>query len=314
MAASRAGDTLARPGRGRHTAEGVLLVPLFVVLLVVFGYPLVEVVRLGLYREQAAMDAGTGTFTTTSHFVGLGNVRYLLTEDPHFWEAVRHNVFFLLGLPIMLLVALVLAWAIFEGVRSPRLAGAFRSLVFLPYVLSSVVIGQVFGVFLRSDGPLNGGLGAVGLSTHVAWLGDPRWALPSVLGVIIWRELGLGVLLFLARLATTPEQLFEAARVEGASSYQLLRHIAIPQLRSTIAFWLLLNLIVMFSWVFNYVFVLTNGGPGSGTTVMELEIYRWATLRGQANIAAAMATMLLVLVASLVLLQAVVRRALRERT
>ena len=282
-----------------------MLAPMALALGIVFIYPLVRVVRLSLYRDNIF----------ASQFVGLDNFEYLVKDDPNFWPAVTHNALLLLGLPIMLGLALVVAFLIHDGVRSRKLSAIYRSLVFLPFVLSIVVVGRIFSIFLRSDGPLNSFAGALGWGVDTAWLGNSGTALGSVLGVIVWREFGLGVILFLARLASAPEELFEAARVEGASWWQTLRHVAIPQLRSTIAFWMLLNVIVMFSWVFNYVYVLTKGGPGSATTVMELEIYDWATTRDQPNIAAAMATMLLLLVAIFVVGQAVLRkRLIREST
>jgi ABC-type sugar transport system permease subunit len=289
-----------RFGRGLLSADALMLGPMLVALGVVFGYPLVKVIRLSLFRDNIFH----------SEFVGFENYRYLLVDDPNFWSALLHNVLLLCGIPIMLVLALVVAFLIHDGVRSRRLASFYRALVFLPFVLSVVVVGRIFAVILRSDGPVNGFAGTLGWGLDVAWVGDSSWALPSVLGVIVWREFGLGVILFLARLASTPEELFEAARVEGAGWWQTLRHVAIPQLASTIAFWTLLNVIVMFSWVFNYVYVLTKGGPGNATTVFELEIYEWATTRDQANIAAAMATMLLALVALFILGQSLLRRRL----
>ena len=289
-----------RFGRGLLGPDALMLVPMVVALGVVFGYPLVRVIRLSLFRDNIF----------ASEFVGFENYRYLLVDDPNFWSALLHNVLLLCGIPIMLGLALIVAFLIYDGVRSRRLSSFYRALVFLPFVLSVVVVGRIFSVFLRSDGPVNGFANALGWGLDTAWLGDSSWALPSVLGVIVWREFGLGVILFLARLSSTPEELFEAARVEGAGWWQTLRHVAIPQLASTIAFWTLLNVIVMFSWVFNYVYVLTKGGPGNATTVFELEIYEWATTRDQANIAAAMATMLLVLVAVLIVGQSLMRRRL----
>jgi ABC-type sugar transport system permease subunit len=296
----RAAPTAGLTGRRGLSADGLMLLPMLLVLGVVFAYPILQVVRLSFERE---------TFRGSS-FVGLANYRYLLFDDPNFWPAVGHNLFLLLGLPVMLALALLVSFTIHDGIRSTRAAAIYRSLVFLPFILSIVVVGRVFSVFLRSDGPFNGLAGALGWGLDTAWLGDPSWALPSVLAVIVWRELGLGVILFLARLASVPVELFEAARVEGAGFFQTLRHVALPQLVPTIAFWTLLNVIVMFSWVFNYVFVLTSGGPGTASTVLELEIYRWATTRDQTNLAAAMATMLLVLVVAVVVGQAVVRRRL----
>jgi ABC-type sugar transport system permease subunit len=289
-----------RRGRGLLSADALMLVPMLVALGVVFGYPLVRVIRLSLFRDNIFQ----------SEFVGFENYRYLLVDDPNFWSALLHNVLLLCGIPIMLVLALVVAFLIHDGIRSRRLSTVYRSLVFLPFVLSIVVVGRILSIFLRSDGPLNGFANTLGWGLDTAWLGSSDWALPSVGGVIVWREFGLGVILFLARLASTPEELFEAARVEGAGWWQTLRHVAIPQLASTIAFWTLLNVIVMFSWVFNYVYVLTKGGPGNATTVLELEIYEWATTRDQANIAAAMATMLLVLVALFIVGQSLLRRRL----
>ena len=306
--ASSTGRGLPRPvrrlGPSVPSRDWLLLLPLTLALGVVFGYPLYEVVRLSLYRDNI--------FAST--FVGLDNYRYLVEDDPNFWPAVTHNALLLLGLPVMLALALVVAFLIHDGVRSSRMATVYRSLAFLPFVLSTVVVGRIFSVFLRSDGPLNSFAGALGWGVDTAWLGNPDTALPAVLSVIVWREFGLGVILFLARLASTPEELFEAARVEGASWWGTLRHVAIPQLYSTIAFWTLLNVVVMFSWVFNYVFVLTQGGPGNATTVAELEIYRFATGKDQPNIAAAMATMLLVLVVGFVFLQTVLRKHLATRS
>jgi ABC-type sugar transport system permease subunit len=293
----------ARRGRARTgllSRDGLMLLPLVAALGVVFGYPLVRVIRLSLFRDNIFQ----------AKFVGLENYRYLLVDDPNFWPSLAHNALLLLGIPIMLALALVVAFLIHDGVRSTRLSAVYRALVFLPFVLSIVVVGRIFTVLLRSDGPLNGFAGALGWGLDTAWLGDSSWALPSVLSVIVWREFGLGVILFLARLSTVPEELFEAARVEGASWWQTLRHVAIPQLYSTIAFWTLLNVIVMFSWVFNYVYVLTRGGPGNATSVVELQIYAGATSRDQPNIAAALATMLLLLVVAFILGQAVLRKRL----
>jgi ABC-type sugar transport system permease subunit len=257
----------AKPERARRRSpERVLLLPLLAVLGVVYLYPLVEVARLSLRRDSVL----------SSQWVLFDNYVYLLRDDPTFWQALRHNLFLLLGLPIMVCLAVVVAFAIFDGLRGSRLTPFFRGLCFLPYVLSSVVVGQVFSVFLRSDGPINRVAEQLGMGTDVAWLGDAGTALPSILAVIIWREIGLGVLLFLARLTSVPESYFEVARLEGASYWQTLRYVVVPVLKPTIAFWTLLNMVIMFSWVFNYVYVLTHGGPGTATTVAELEIYNWA--------------------------------------
>jgi hypothetical protein len=124
-------------------------------------------------------------------FVGLDNFEYLLRDDPNFWPAVTHNALLLLGLPIMLVLALVVAFLIHDGVRSRRLSTVYRSLVFLPFVLSIVVVGPDL-----LDLPALGRAAQRASPTPRAGASTPRgsgnsdWALPSVLGVIVWRSWG----------------------------------------------------------------------------------------------------------------------------
>ena len=127
-------------------------------------------------------------------------------------------------------------------------------MLFLPYVLSIPVVGVVFSQLFQLDGTFNtilrsAGLGALGQD----WLGSPTWALPTIMFVIVWKELGFGIILCLARLMSVDEQLFEAARVDGAGWWRVLRHVTIPQLLPALAFYAVVELITMLSWVFAYV-------------------------------------------------------------
>ena len=130
--------------------------------------------------------------------------------------------------PILVAGSLLLSILLFEGLRGWRF---HRWALFLPYVLAIPVIGVVFGQLLQFNGLINQVLRAVGLGGLAQdWLGQPRWALWTMTAVIVWRELGFGIILFLARLLSVPSDIFEAGRMDGARFFRLHRRITIPQL------------------------------------------------------------------------------------
>lgn len=246
-------------------------------MLFVFGYSMVEL--------------GRQSFEHKGHWVGLENFRLTVT-DPTFQTALKHNARLLLAVPVLVALALLLAVLLFEALRGWRF---HRATVFLPYVLPIPVVAVVFGQMLQLNGMLNQGLRGVGLGgIAFDWLGDPGWALWSMTGVIVWKELGLGVILFLARLLSLPAETFEAARIDGARFFRLHRFVTVPQLGGVIAFYVVIEAITMVSWVFNYVYVISNGtgGPGEATQVSELYIYQNAFQYSAPDLAAAAAVIL----------------------
>jgi ABC-type sugar transport system permease subunit len=250
-----------------------------------FGYPLVDLVRT--------------SFTTTAGTAGLKNFRDLLA-DPSFRLAVEHNAKLLLAVPILTVLAILLAILLFEGIRLWRV---YRTLIFLPVTISIPVVGGIWGLMLEFNGGLNTILRSVRLDWLAQdWLGSTRFALWSVLVVIVWAQLGFGVVLFLARLLSISPELYEAARIDGANWWQLHRHVTLPQLRAITQFYVLLGTITMLSWVFSYVYVMTSGGPADATLVSELYIYRSAFVYNQIGIASAAAVLLLAAVVVFVFL------------
>ncbi len=255
----------------------VWIAPAFAVVLFVFGYSMVELVRQSLEHK--------------GKWVGLENFRLTLT-DPTFQTALEHNARLLLAVPVLVGLSLLLSVLLFEGLRGWRF---HRSIVFLPYVLPIPVVAVIFGQLLELNGVLNRGLRGVGLGgLAFDWLGQPGWALWTMTGVIIWKELGFGVVLFLARLLSLPAETFEAARIDGARFFRLHRYVTVPQLTSVIAFYVVVEAITMVSWVFNYVYVITNGqgGPGDATQVTELYVYQSAFQYSAPELAAAAAVVL----------------------
>jgi ABC-type sugar transport system permease subunit len=274
----------ARPfARARHgvrlgRAEPLVwIAPAFVVVAFVFGYSMVELVRQSLEHK--------------GRWVGLENFRLTVT-DPAFQTALEHNARLLLAVPVLVVLALVLAALLFEALRGWRF---HRTAVFLPYVLPIPVVAVVFAQILQLDGLLNQALRGVGLGALAFdWLGQPGWALWTMTGVIIWKEIGFGIILFLARLLSLPAETFESARIDGARFFNLHRYVTVPQLAGVIAFYVIVEAITMVSWVFNYVYVISNGtgGPGDATQVTELYIYQTAFQYSAPDLAAAAAVIL----------------------
>jgi ABC-type sugar transport system permease subunit len=256
----------------------VFLLPAVAFLSFVFLYPIYSVVRTSFEDPF------------TEEFAGLTNYRALFS-DPIFHAAVVNNLKLFIVLPVLIVTSIVIAQVLHDQIRGWRV---YRAIIFMPYVVPVVVAALVFGQILQSGGLVNGMLRAVGLDALTQnWLGDPKTAIWSVAGVIQWRELAFGVILFLARMTQLPEDLYDAARVDGANWWQRLRHVTVPQMATIIAFYAGIIVVALFNWVFNYVFVLTKGGPGTTTYVMEYYIYSRAFIYGDFGNAAALSTLML---------------------
>ena len=254
--------------------------PVVVLLLVVFGYPLVRVVDFSFRRVRG--DSGP--------WIGLENYRLVL-DDPTFREAVKHSAFLLLAVPIMLAISVVVALFLYERMRGWRI---YRSVLFIPYILAVAIVGIVAAYMFQLNGVVNGFLGAVGLGAlEQDWIGSSDWALRTILIVIVWREVGFGIILFLARLLSLDESPLEAARIDGANWWQRVRYVVVPELKGTIELYVVIASITMVAWVFAYIWTITKGGPGDATVVLELYIYNTGLRNSLPGMASAVAVMLL---------------------
>ncbi|WP_307859604.1 MULTISPECIES: carbohydrate ABC transporter permease [Cellulomonas] len=223
------------------------------------------------------------------NFVGLQNYVQAL-GDQIFQRAVRNNltIAFLsiaIQLPIGIMVALLLN-------RRFRGQTAMRVIVFVPYVLAEVVAGVVWALILQPNGPLDALLDSVGLGAiGQVWLGDPKVALWTVMGVLTWKYAGLAIVLLLAGLQGVPEELHEAAQIDGASWWQVQRKITIPLLGPTIRTWIFLSMIGSLQ-LFDMVWILTKGGPVNATVTMATYLINQGTDRQQYGYASAVAILL----------------------
>jgi len=264
--------------------------PLIAVVGAVFAYPLAQLVR---YSFE---NVGASAYVPTT-FAGVSNFRYIY-GDSLFRAAIGNNLKLFLCVPILVVLSVVLSALIFDR---PRGWKAYRTLIFVPYVLSIPVVGVVFGYMFQLNGVVNSVLRNLGLGVAAQdWLGSTTWALPTIMFVIIWKELGFGVILCVARLSGVDEQLFEAARVDGAGWWQVLRHVTVPQLVPALAFYAVVELITMLSWVFAYVYVMTLGGPQNSTVVSEYYIYQAVFQNSTIGVGAAAGVTLLAIVSVLI--------------
>ncbi|AZP22712.1 sugar ABC transporter permease [Streptomyces aquilus] len=222
-------------------------------------------------------------------WVGLDNYEFVFGDD-EFWASMKNvAIFGVVG--FFLGNALPLGMAIAVN-RIRRLRTFFRTVFYLPGILSVVVVGVIFlFMFEPRSGVLNQMLDMVGLeSLQQNWLGDPSFALPSVAAVFIWFHWGFGFLLFLAGLQDIPEELYEAAELDGARAWAKFRYVTWPQLAPVTTIVSLLTLLAALQ-IFGTVQVLTNGGPGSHTLVPTLLIYEEAFTNNRYGSAAAMSVL-----------------------
>nr|WP_255366642.1 sugar ABC transporter permease [Cellulomonas sp. KH9] len=253
--------------------------------LVLFAlFVIVPVLQAGHYSVYKWNGLGP-----LDNFVGLQNYVQAL-GDQIFQRSVRNNltIAFLsiaIQLPIGIMVALLLN-------RRFRGQTAMRVIVFVPYVLAEVVAGVVWALILQPNGPLDALLDSVGLGAiGQVWLGDPKVALWTVMGVLTWKYSGLAIVLLLAGLQGVPEELHEAAQIDGASWWQVQRKITIPLLGPTIRTWIFLSMIGSLQ-LFDMVWILTKGGPVNATVTMATYLINQGTDRQQYGYASAVAILL----------------------
>lgn len=208
-------------------------------------------------------------------FVGLANYRAAM-GDPLFWQAFRQTFLFVL-VTVPIRVALALLAAVVLNNRRLPFANLFRTALFLPVVTTTAIIGVVMGfVFDPVSGPANLLLLRSGLADRpINFLGDSGTALWTVMGVHIWKWLGVTLVYWLAALQTVSEDLYEAARTDGASGWQVFRDITLPLLTPFTVIIVLLTAVDTLQ-VFDLVLTMTNGGPFFSTEVVETYIYRQA--------------------------------------
>ncbi|WHT22734.1 sugar ABC transporter permease [Crossiella sp. CA-258035] len=278
----------------RTRAYWLYLIPGALLFLAVILVPLVMNLGLSLTRWSGVGDP---------QWTGLDNYQRLFA-DSTFWASFRHNIGLVLAMAVLpTLLGLVLAATLFDIVGKrfgPRTASVIRACLYLPQVLPIAVAGIVWSWILASEnGALNevlAGLGLGGLAQD--WLGNPDLALYSVMGVLVWVQLGYPVVIFMSGLQRVDPALYEAADLDGASWWRRFWHITVPHIRPE-SYVVLLTCTIAALKVFGPIYVLTRGGPGGATTVPAYFSFQNFFERTQVGYGAAIATVLLVLILAL---------------
>lgn len=233
-------------------------------------------------------------------WVGIDNyVR--LSQDPLFHRVLRNTVVYVLGtVPVQMILALLIALALNQRIPGQTF---FRTAYFMPVVASTVAVALVWRWIFHADfGLLNSFLFMIGVTNPPNWLSSTRWALPAIIIMSIWQQIGFSMVLFLAGLQGVPVTLHEAAKIDGASSLQRFWFITIPMLSSTTFFVLVISIINSFQ-VFDQAFIMTEGGPANATNTLVFNIYRYAFQFFQMGYAAAMAWVLFAIIFVVTLIQ-----------
>ena len=270
----------------RQRFEILLFVTPALALMAIFVvWPIITAVRMSFYRWKG--------FGEMDDFIGLRNYHLILSDDV-FRGAVLHN-FLIVGLSILIQLPLGLAVALLLN-RRIRGRGLLRTIVFVPYVLAEVIASVVWYQLLQPEsGVVDGLLRAIGITPpEQGFLGTPELALGTVFVVLTWKYLGLAILLFLAGLQGVPDELYEAAQLDGASWWQVQRRIAVPLLGPTIRTWSFLSMIGSIQ-LFDMVWILTGGGPANATTTMATYLISQGTQRHNYGIAGAASVILFVI-------------------
>ena len=256
--------------------------PALLVIALFFGVP----VLAALAMSVTDFDIYALADIDNLRFVGLGNYIALL-QNPLFWKALGNTFYFVLvGVPLSIAASLGAALLLHSKVA--RMRPFFRTALFAPVVTTVVAVAVIWRyLFHTSYGMVNWGLSSLGIAP-VDWLGDPAWAMPTIILFAVWKNFGYNMIIFLAGLQAIPEDLYEAARIDGASGWRQFRHVTLPMLGPVL---LLVGILTMAGYfqMFAEPYVMTQGGPLQSTVsvlyLMYEEGFKWWNLGNASAVA-----------------------------
>jgi multiple sugar transport system permease protein len=267
------------------------LAPSFIILAVFTYFPVAYALGLSFFKWRIMRGEPT--------FNGLGNYQLLLTSED-FWQAIWNTVYFAVGsIPTGMAIALFIAILLNRPMRALPI---YRTAYFLPTVTSMVAVSVVWMWIYHPDvGLMNYVLQLFHLPA-IRWLNDPRWAMPALIILGIWKGLGYNVIIYLAGLQNIPQHLYEAAQIDGANRWQLFRNITWPLLTPT-SFLILIMAVINSFQAFTEFHVMTQGGPIGSTTVIVYYLYQQAFQQFNMGYGSALAIVLFLIILGLTLIQ-----------
>lgn len=288
------GGSLRRIRRAEARAARAFVTPAVVLLVVFFAVPVLLGFVLSLTNARLVSPQGP-------RFVGLDNFTRLFA-DPLFWKSLRNTVYFgAVVVPLQSGFALVLALLINARIRG---INAYRAVYFVPVVTSIVVVSILWTFLYQRDGLVNHLLQAVSfnLVQGTDWLNNPATAMPAIILMSIWQAVGFHMIIWLAGLQTIPADLYEAADLDGAGTWQKFRYVTWPGLRATRSFILVTITIAALS-LFAQIKIMTNGGPLDSTSTIVFQSVRAGYGQQQTAYASAISLVFFVLVLTVSLVQ-----------
>ncbi len=268
-----------------------ILVPVVLISVVIIG-PFLQTVFYSLTRWNGF---------STPNFVGLKNYVSLFTKG-YFLNALSHNAMIALTIPMFVILPLVIAVICFQNANF--LLKTTRMFMLVPYVLSMTIVGIMFSSVFHVTGPLSQILKSLGLEFLVLdWLGEPSLALILIVLTAFWRSFGWIAVIYLAGLSSINRLLLDAAKIDGANWRQTFIHVIIPELNPVIVFITALVLIADFRFMFDYVYIMTGGGPGRTTQTVELHLYEQAFRYMNMGYACAVGSMMFVIIGAITYFQ-----------
>ena len=234
-------------------------------------------------------------------FVGLKNFIYMFTKDNSFRISLLNTVYYtVVTVPVTLALSLFLAILMNKPLKGRVF---FRSVLFFPYVASLVAIAVVWMALFNPDrGPVNNVLMAIGISNPPRWAASTTWAMPSIIGLTVWKGMGYYMIVYLAALQGVSRDLYEAASLDGANKWQQFINITWPCVTPT-TFYILVLLMVSTFKSYDIMYITTQGGPGEATKVLAYHIYNQAFVSAKFGYASAVAMILLAIIVLVTLVQ-----------
>lgn len=273
--------------RVRNVRGWLYVLPALLLVVVFVYYPALDNLRLSLFSWSS--------FSPKERFVGLDNYAQL-AADPIFWQSLFNNIAYAVVSVICQVGGGLVLAAILEEFVVARLRGFFRTVIFLPAVMSLTVVGFLFYFLYEPNfGLVNQALTALGLNgwTH-AWLGEESTAIWAIIAMSQWQSTGYVMVLFIVAMQKIPRELYEAAYIDGANKVQAFFRITVPLVREMSALMLIITISGAFL-VFNEVWVMTQGGPNNSSHVLGSWLYKSGFFNDELGYAAAIGSVIFVI-------------------
>lgn len=270
------------------------ILPSFIGFLLFTGIPIIISLGLSFFSWDMLQPL---------KFVGVGNFMKIFTEDPLFLKVLLNTSLFVIGsVPLSIAIGLAIALLLNQKLK---FVAFFRAAYFLPVITSVVAVSMVWKwIFSPDYGLLNSLLMTIGISNPPPWLSSTTWALPAIIIVAIWKNIGFNMVIYLAGLQDISKDLYESADLDGATKWQKIWYVTMPLLRPTTFFVTIMGIINSFQ-VFGFALMMTEGGPGAATNTLVLYIYQQGFNYFNMGYASAIAWLLFIIIFTFTLLQTI---------